>query len=144
MFGTMFGDAGHGLALLTFALFTLFKPKSFPLQITKYTSLLIYLGFFAFYCGLIYNDFLSVPLPLSNSCYKTHKNEFVETNHCPYRFGMDYNWHLSANSITFVNSFKMKISILIGVIHMTIGIILKGLNALEFKELAVFFFEFLP
>lgn len=43
---------------------------------------------------------------------------------------MDYNWHLSANSITFINSFKMKISILIGVIHMTIGIILKGLNAL--------------
>lgn len=57
---------------------------------------------------------------------------------------MDYNWHLSANSITFVNSFKMKISILIGVVHMTIGIVLKGLNALEFKELAVFFFEFLP
>ena len=38
----------------------------------------------------------------------------------------------------------MKISILIGVVHMTIGIVLKGLNALEFKELAVFFFEFLP
>ena len=64
MFGTMFGDAGHGIALLTFALFTLYKPKSFPLSITKYSSLLVYLGFFAFYCGLIYNDFLSVPLPL--------------------------------------------------------------------------------
>ena len=33
MFGTMFGDAGHGLALLTFGLFILFKPKSFPLAI---------------------------------------------------------------------------------------------------------------
>lgn len=54
----------------------------------------------------------------------------MKNENCPYKMGIDYNWHLSANSITFVNSFKMKISILIGVIHMTIGIILKGMNSI--------------
>lgn len=50
-----------------------------------------------------------------------------------YKFGFDHVWNISANKITFVNSFKMKISILIGVIHMIIAICQKGMNALYFK-----------
>ena len=32
------------------------------------------MGIFAFYCGLIYNDFLSIPLNLFGSCFKKNKN----------------------------------------------------------------------
>lgn len=61
-----------------------------------------------------------------------------------YPFGFDYIWSQSENQIVFVNSFKMKLSIVIGVTHMIIGICLKGSNALFFKDFLLFFFEFLP
>ena len=38
----------------------------------------------------------------------------------------------------------MKFSIIIGVIHMLLGIFLKGFNALFFKDFGTLFFEFLP
>ena len=43
-----------------------------------------------------------------------------------------------------MNSFKMKLSIITGVLHMILGICLKGLNSLHFKNYVDFFFEFLP
>jgi V-type H+-transporting ATPase subunit a len=38
----------------------------------------------------------------------------------------------------------MKTSIIIGVIHMSLGIILKGINCCYFKNWSKFFFVFLP
>lgn len=145
MFGTMFGDFGHGSALLILALLLYLNEKSFPEQVVNARSLLLFLSIFSVYCGLIYNDFLSVPLPFFRSCYEEVGESFEKRSpNCNYPIGFDYNWNLSGNQITFVNSFKMKISIVIGVLHMTIGIVLKGLNALHFKEGLVFWFEFLP
>lgn len=36
---------------------------------------------------------------------------------------------------------KMKISVIIGVMHMTMGIVVKGMNAIYFKQPIVFWFE---
>ena len=44
----------------------------------------------------------------------------------------------------FLNSFKMKTSIIVGVIHMTLGIFLKGANRVYFRDWSKFFFVFLP
>ena len=38
----------------------------------------------------------------------------------------------------------MKLSIIVGVIHMLIGILMKGLNTLYFKQFSGFLFEFIP
>lgn len=38
----------------------------------------------------------------------------------------------------------MKLAVIIGVIHMTFGICLKGWNAIYFREYLDFFFEFIP
>lgn len=57
---------------------------------------------------------------------------------------MDYAWHHSENGIGYVNSLKMKLSIIVGVVHMLFGISLKGLNAIYFKDHATLFFEFVP
>jgi len=48
------------------------------------------------------------------------------------------------NELLFFNSMKMKTAVIFGVVQMTGGICLKGLNALYFGELEVFCLEFLP
>ena len=47
---------------------------------------------------------------------------------------MDPIWSLSNNRLTFVNSIKMKMSVIFGVFHMTIGILIKGLNTIYFGQ----------
>ena len=44
----------------------------------------------------------------------------------------------------FMNSLKMKLAVIIGVIHMSFGIILKAVNSLHFKKKLDFYFEFIP
>lgn len=38
-------------------------------DIVPHRYLLTFMGFFSFYCGIIYNDFLSLKLNLFGSCY---------------------------------------------------------------------------
>lgn len=61
-----------------------------------------------------------------------------------YPFGLDPIWHMVPNELTFVNSFKMKISVLLGVTQMTAGIALKWSNAIYFKDDLTFYFECIP
>jgi V-type H+-transporting ATPase subunit a len=54
---------------------------------------------------------------------------------------MDPIWSLSNNRLTFVNSIKMKMSVIFGVFHMTIGILIKGLNTINFGQKMKFWTE---
>jgi V-type H+-transporting ATPase subunit a len=60
---------------------------------------------------------------------------------CVYPFGVDPAWALSPNLLTFTNNIKMKLSVIIGVAHMTIGIGVKGLNSLYFGRPIDLIFE---
>ena len=94
------------------------------------------MGFFSLFCGLLYNDFLSVPLYFK-SCYpKTGEKdeELKKKENCKYRFGLDPVWTTSTNELIFINSLKMKFSVIFGVFQMFLGIFLKGLNALFEKD----------
>lgn len=118
------------------------------------------MGFFAFYCGIVYNEFFSIPLKLYNSCYEKHYEhniddlppssklpsfEYVRTSpQCVPIVGFDSVWFFSAEEVSFVNSFKMKLSIIVGVIHMVLGIFMKGVNSYYFKKPLDFIFEFIP
>ena len=141
LFGVMFGDIGHGLALFTFGLFLFLKKDSFSDTLVSIRSLLIFMGFFATFCGLIYNDFLALPFPLADSCYIKYEDNIQRKADCVYPIGLDPIWH---HDISFINSMKMKMSIIIGVLHMLLGITLKGLNNLNFKNYTGFVFDFLP
>lgn len=52
---------------------------------------------------------------------------------CVYGFGMDPAWALSPQRLTFTNSIKMRMSVIIGVWHMSMAICVKGLNAIREK-----------
>jgi V-type H+-transporting ATPase subunit a len=148
LFGIMFGDIGHGGLLLLIGWILVkysevFKQKGFPL--INYRFLFFGLGFFACFCGIIYNDFLGIPWKLFPSCYtRTHKRFERDDPECTYWMGFDSVWAQSKQEISFANSFKMKLSIIVGVIHMCTGIVLKGVNSLHFGRYSDFLFEFLP
>jgi len=152
LFGVMFGDIGHGLALFIFGIYlclnsdNLKKDENLKFA-SKARYLLLGMGFFALFCGLIYNDCLSIPLQMFNSCYEvidhtTGKTAKIEN--CDYYFGVDYRWYVSHNELTFINSLKMKMSVVFGVSQMIFGIILKCFNAFHFGNKLDFFLEGIP
>ena len=79
------------------------------------------MGAFAIYTGLIYNDIFSLSLHLGPSQWRwpedvTGAAEAIQT-HTRYWFGLDPGWHGADNSLIFTNSLKMKMSIVLGVLH---------------------------
>ena len=53
-------------------------------------------------------------------------------------------WYLSGNELAYINSMKMKLAVIIGVCHMTLGLVLKGANLIFFDKRLDFVFEFIP
>ncbi|KTG45520.1 hypothetical protein cypCar_00026064 [Cyprinus carpio] len=62
----------------------------------------------------------------------------------PYPFGIDPIWGLANNHLTFLNSYKMKMSVIIGVIHMTFGVCLSVFNYIHFREISSVFLVLIP
>jgi V-type H+-transporting ATPase subunit a len=145
----MFGDIGHGSLILIFTSILICfgerivknAPQMQQLHNARYILLLM--GIFSTFCGLIYNDFLSIPLNLFGSCYNFKTGQRISPN-CVYKAGIDPIWYVSQQEILFLNSVKMKIAVIIGVAHMILGLLQKGLNALYFKRRLDFVHEFVP
>lgn len=77
------------------------------------------------------------------SCYNLKTGQRKSPN-CVYSFGIDPVWALSKQDLIFTNSVKMKTAVIIGVSHMTLGLIQKGINARYFKNHIDFVHEFIP
>ena len=61
-----------------------------------------------------------------------------------YSVGIDPAWYMSTNSLTFQNSLKMKLSVILGVMQMALGVCMKASNSLYFNNRVDLIFEFLP
>lgn len=152
LFGVMFGDIGHGGLLFFFGLYLVFKADSIkedkesslaPLVEMRY--LLAIMGFFAFYGGFIYNEFFAITWNLFGSCYEDGEHfRHRISDDCVYPFGIDPKWFGTSNELAFFNSFKMKMAVIIGVAQMSFGVVLKGLNSINFGLPLDFLFEFVP
>ncbi|CAF1673909.1 unnamed protein product, partial [Adineta ricciae] len=163
LFAVMFGDAGHGILVSAFALWMVLKERSLK---DKWRNqevwtiffggryIILLMGLFSIYAGLIYNDVFSKSLNIFGSSWRVRfddktlgKGEAVTLEPTPYPYngthtyqqmysgtpypiGMDPIWQLSENKITFTNSIKMKFAIIIGIIQMSFGVFLSLWNHL--------------
>ena len=83
----------------------------------------------------------SLTLPTFGTSWTVTSN-FSYMNHV-HPFGLDPQWHNAKNSLVFQNSMKMKMSVVLGITQMIIGVFLKTSNAVYFrKPLVSFFFLF--
>ena len=146
----MFGDIFAGTMLCSFGIYLIFATPtkgSIVEALAPGRYFLFLMGFFSIFCGLCYNDFTSLPTYMfGKSCYtyREGKEHPDWDSECVYPFGVDPSWYLSTNEIAFINSLKMKLAVIYGVAHMSLGIFLKGTNAFYYRQPVDFFFEFLP
>mmetsp|Transcript_18286 Transcript_18286/g.42092 ORF Transcript_18286/g.42092 Transcript_18286/m.42092 type:complete len:874 (+) Transcript_18286:101-2722(+) len=166
LFGVMYGDVGHGMFLFLNGLLLVWNEKkaegvkrdelSEGLHMGRYMILMM--GFFAVYAGMVYNDCFSLGLNLFQSRWEFEGQDEMDveegdvayqiaeygSNESVYPFGLDPMWHVTSNELLFFNSFKMKLSVIFGIIQMFFGTILKGINSIYFGEKLDLYFEVLP
>ena len=150
LFGVMFGDVFSGSLLLTAGIYFNLAPRtpgSMAESVAPGRHFLLLMGIFSVFCGLVYNDFTSVSMYLFDSCWELpphgEQNAILKAD-CVYPVGVDPIWYMAQNEILFINSVKMKIALILGVLQMTLGVIMKGCNDVYNKRWIDFFFEFIP
>ncbi|KAI7738296.1 hypothetical protein M8C21_015124 [Ambrosia artemisiifolia] len=150
LFAVMFGDWGHGICLLLGALILIAregklssqKLGSFMEMLFGGRYVLLLMSLFSIYCGLIYNEFFSVPYHIfGKSAYECRDLQCSDARTVglikfrdTYPFGVDPSWRGSRSELPFLNSLKMKMSILFGVAQMNLGIMLSYFNSIFFKN----------
>ncbi|XP_051960048.1 V-type proton ATPase 116 kDa subunit a 2-like isoform X2 [Xyrauchen texanus] len=174
LFAVMFGDLGHGLIMALFALWMVLYENDRKLKKTRNEIwnmffegryIILMMGVFSIYTGIIYNDCFSKSLNLFGSGWSVkamfdHGNLTMNTLRSngflaldpnvtgvfkgPYPLGIDPIWNLASNRLTFLNSYKMKMSVILGIIHMTFGIVLGVFNHLHFRRKFNLYLIFLP
>uniref|UniRef100_A0AAY4CGE4 V-type proton ATPase subunit a n=1 Tax=Denticeps clupeoides TaxID=299321 RepID=A0AAY4CGE4_9TELE len=174
LFAVMFGDLGHGLIMSLFALWMVIYENDRKLKRSRnefwntfYDGryIILMMGLFSIYTGLIYNDCFSKSLNIFGSSWSVRAmfaqdkwtKEMVNTNafltldpnvtgvfNGPYPFGIDPIWNMASNRLTFLNSYKMKMSVILGIIHMTFGVVLGGINHIHFRKKFNLFLMLIP
>ncbi|NXF54967.1 VPP3 ATPase, partial [Oceanites oceanicus] len=174
IFAIMFGDVGHGLLMFLFALWMVLYENSPSLQqasneiwLTFFEGryLILLMGAFSIYTGFIYNECFSKATVIFPSAWSvatmanhsswssaylaTHPSLTLDPNvtgvfQGPYPFGIDPIWSLATNHLNFLNSFKMKMSVVLGIVHMGFGVLLGVFNHVHFQQRHRLVLELLP
>uniref|UniRef100_A0A668A738 V-type proton ATPase subunit a n=1 Tax=Myripristis murdjan TaxID=586833 RepID=A0A668A738_9TELE len=174
LFAVMFGDLGHGVIMALFAFWMVLYENNRKLKRTRNEIwntffegryIILMMGLFSIYTGLIYNDCFSKSLNIFGSGWsvkamfnaKVWEEKDIKANRFltldpnitgvfngPYPFGIDPIWNLASNRLTFLNSYKMKMSVILGIIHMSFGVILSVFNHLHFRKKYNLYLVFLP
>jgi V-type H+-transporting ATPase subunit a len=150
LFAVMFGDFGHGLIMFLAALAMIYWEKPLKKVTFELFAMIFYgryialvMATFSLFTGLIYNDAFSRSLTLFDSAWKWNVPQGWEegqtltaelTSSYRYPFGLDWRWHGTENDLLFSNSYKMKLSIVLGWAHMTYSLCLSYFNARHFKK----------
>ncbi|KAM6295537.1 V-type proton ATPase 116 kDa subunit a 1 isoform 3-T3 [Aegotheles albertisi] len=175
LFAVMFGDFGHGILMTLIAVWMVFRESRILSQksdnemfnmVFSGRYIILLMGLFSTYTGLIYNDCFSKSLNLFGSSWSVRPmfsprgnwtDAVIETTPLlqldpavagvfggPYPFGIDPIWNIASNKLAFLNSFKMKMSVILGIIHMLFGVTLSLLNHIYFKKPLNIYLGFIP
>ncbi|XP_062994821.1 V-type proton ATPase 116 kDa subunit a 1 isoform X3 [Elgaria multicarinata webbii] len=174
LFAVMFGDLGHGIIMTFFAAWMVIRESRILSQkndnemfstIFSGRYIILLMGTFSIYTGLIYNDCFSKSLNMFGSSWSVRpmfqKDNWTDSlleeypvlqlNPAtegvfggPYPFGIDPIWNIANNKLTFLNSFKMKMSVILGIIHMLFGVTLSLFNHIYFKKPLNIYLGFIP
>ncbi|KAF6092379.1 ATPase H+ transporting V0 subunit a1 [Phyllostomus discolor] len=173
LFAVMFGDFGHGILMTLFAVWMVLRESRILSQknenemfstVFSGRYIILLMGVFSIYTGLIYNDCFSKSLNIFGSSWSVRPmfvsnwteetlrgNPVLQLNPTvpgvfggPYPFGIDPIWNIANNKLTFLNSFKMKMSVILGIIHMSFGVTLSLFNHIYFRKPLNIYFGFIP
>ncbi|XP_034448410.1 V-type proton ATPase 116 kDa subunit a isoform X3 [Hippoglossus hippoglossus] len=177
LFAVMFGDLGHGVLMTCAALYLVLRERRLMADkndnemfsmVFAGRYIILLMGIFSVYTGIIYNDCFSKSLNVFGSGWSVRPMfdarvggnwtvETLEGNKVlqldpsidgvfrgPYPIGIDPIWNIATNKLTFLNSFKMKMSVILGVFHMLFGISLSLFNHLYFQKPLNIYLGFIP
>ncbi|XP_048031279.1 V-type proton ATPase 116 kDa subunit a 1 isoform X3 [Megalobrama amblycephala] len=174
LFAVMFGDCGHGLLMTLLAVWVITQAECLRKMKNEIIDVLVggryivlLMGLFSIYTGLIYNDCFSKSFNIFGSSWCVRpmfyphgpwENETLYDNHHlqlsptvpgvysgrPYVFGVDPVWNIASNKLSFLNSFKMKMSVILGVSHMLLGVTLSLVNFVYLGKFQDILFQFVP
>ena len=141
LFSLMFGDVGHAVIMLLGSVLMIMAERPIARSRASESELfgmvfaaryiLLLMGLFSLYAGLIYNDIFSKSVGLFSSMFNFDPSTGLASKASEsyvYPFGIDPLWNHASNNLNFTNAIKMKLSIVIAVLHMNLGICLGGLN----------------
>jgi V-type H+-transporting ATPase subunit a len=161
LFAVMFGDLGHAIIMLAAALAMIYWEKSLKKVSFELFAMIFYgryialvMAVFSVFTGLMYNDIFSKSMTLWKSAWEYERPEHwsegdaLEAHLNPhgyrYPFGLDWAWHGTENNLLFTNSYKMKMSIILGWAHMTYSLCFSYINARHFKKPIDIWGNFIP
>jgi len=158
LFAMMYADVFHGSFLFLGGCYLLYNAKANSesknelmagLHMGRYVIFMM--GMFAIYNGLIYNDVTSISINGFNGTQwhtvqpAGYKNPVVNGKVTGvYAFGVDPVWSISSLQLSYMNSLKMKLSVLVGITQMTFGLFLKLGNHIHEGDYLSIFGEFVP
>lgn len=99
----MFGDIGHGTMMFIIGLILVLNRKNLSKNgfhaISVASFMVLLMGFFAMFCGYMYNDFMGISIEFTDTCFKQEGSEWIKKENCFNFFGIDAIWGRSHNDI---------------------------------------------
>uniref|UniRef100_A0A0N4ZHW6 V-type proton ATPase subunit a n=1 Tax=Parastrongyloides trichosuri TaxID=131310 RepID=A0A0N4ZHW6_PARTI len=133
--------------------------------------IILLMGLFSIYAGFLYNDMFAKSFNIFGSSWRNpYTNDSLESwisqdtgghgqgemklelppqfaylkDNGPYPMGVDPIWNLADNKLNYLNSMKMKLSIIVGIAQMTFGVFLSLQNHRYFESKIDIYTVFIP
>ncbi len=137
-YGMMFGDVGHGLVLLLFGLFLLYRKAPF---LKSWGQILSISGIVAIFFGVLIGEAFGIELHKVIPIASIAHLDFIE--HPIIHFIHRSEGHLASIEISALRTF-LKISVLLGILHLTIGNLISLYNTVKNREYDELLIETIP